>query len=186
MNFSIDEEHGLIAFKKSLYAQMNILLDFFPASVSSHLRFNTILTGGAIASKMHMENPNDFDLYFKDDSSLMSFKQFIKQENGFHKYIKDVVEKYIEVEIEGKLLTANAVTFKNGVQVILLQSCESREYFDFVHCMPWYDISNNKLHISRRQYDAIKNKKLIDNPKRVGVPIAKKRVQKYISRGWKY
>lgn len=184
MAFNDNEQHGLIALKKSLYAQMNILLDTFPTTVSEHLRHNTILTGGAIASMMHMERPNDFDLYFKDDFSLSSFRQFIKNEIPVREYIKDVNEKYIEVVIEGKMVTGNAVTFKNGVQVILLQGCEGREYFDFIHCMPWYDISNNKLHISRRQYDAIKHKKLIVNPARMGTPTSKSRIEKYVKRGW--
>jgi hypothetical protein len=89
----------------------------------------------------------------------------------------------VDTEIEGKLITAHATTFDNDIQVITMATSEFRDTFDFIHCMPWYDIKTGKLHISPAQYEAIKNKKLVLNPKAKKKPTAR-RVEKYVERGW--
>jgi hypothetical protein len=87
-----------------------------------------------------------------------------------------------EVKVRGKVVTANAVTFKNGLQVITHTCKAHREAFDFIHCMPYFDMKTQQLFISRRQYDAIKNKKLIKNAE---FPHAKgHRTEKFLERGW--
>ena len=90
-----------------------------------------------------------------------------------------------EVKVRDKLVTPNAITFKNGLQVITMTGKEHRETFDFVHCMPYFDMATQQLFISRQQYDAIKNKKLIKNPKHTN-HLSMERVQKFIDRGWSF
>ena len=170
--------------KKRLFATLNIMFDGIPRQLSDFLRDKAILTGGAISSLMHNETPKDYDLYLQDKNDIMNFKQYV---HGMDKeFIQDADEKYVEVQVEGKLVTANATTFKNGLQVITLHTADSRSTFDFVHCMPWYKISSHTLYISKKQYNAILNKHLIKNEHENAYALSHKRVEKYTAKGWKF
>ena len=100
------------------------------------------------------------------------------------KIIEDINPKYgVDTIVEGKLVTPRAITLKNGVQIITMSRADARETFDFFHCMPYYDILSNVYHISRRQYDSIKEKRLMHNPK--SPQPADYRLQKFLNRGWR-
>jgi hypothetical protein len=179
----IDIDH-INHIKKVLFAQLNILFGQIPRELDTFLRDKAILTGGAISSLMHDEPPKDYDFYLQDKNDIMNFKQYV---HGMDKeFIQDADEKYVEVLVEGKLVTANATTFKNGLQVITLATADSRSTFDFVHCMPWYKISDHKLYISKNQYNAILNKLLIKNPHKNAYALSRKRIEKYIAKGWSF
>jgi len=179
----IEIDH-ILEVKKVLFGKLNVLLSGIPLELESFLRSKAILTGGAISSLMHNEHPKDFDLYLQDKNDIMFFKQFV---NDMDKnFIQDADEKYVEVQVEGKLVTANATTFKNGLQVITLATIDSRSTFDFVHCMPWYKISDHTLYISKKQYNAIINKELIKNEHPNAYALSTKRVEKYTTKGWKF
>jgi hypothetical protein len=170
--------------KKILFANMNILFGGIPSELGGFLRDKAILTGGAISSLMLNEHPNDFDLYLQDKNDIMFFKQYVNDMNK--DFIQDANEKYVEVQVEGKLVTANATTFKNGLQVITLATADSRSTFDFVHCMPWYKISTHTLYISKKQYNAILNKQLIKNEHPNAFALTHNRIEKYTAKGWKF
>ena len=143
-----------------------------------------ILTGGATASVMQNGIPNDYDIYLTDKEHIEAFKSLLHN-NDVLEFVKDISESYkANIQVNGKLITANATTFNNGIQVITCADAKSREKFDYIHCMPWYDIKNDKLYISPQQFNAIKTKKLIINPKAKNPPTAYRR-QKYIERGWR-
>lgn len=170
--------------KKVLFAQMNILFGGIPSELGGFLRDKAILTGGAISSLLHNETPKDYDLYLQDKNDIMFFKQYV---TGMNKdFIQDADEKYVEVQVEGKLVTANATTFRNGLQVITILTAASRSTFDFVHCMPWYKISNHTLYISKKQYNAILNKHLIKNEHPNAYALSTKRIEKYTAKGWRF
>jgi ABC-type antimicrobial peptide transport system permease subunit len=170
--------------KKVLFAQMNILFGGIPSELGGFLRDKAILTGGAISSLLLGETPKDYDLYLQDKNDIMFFKQYVNDMNK--DFIQDADEKYVEVQVEGKLVTANATTFKNSLQVITLATADSRSTFDFVHCMPWYKISNHILYISKVQYNAILNKQLIKNPHKNAFALSHKRIEKYTAKGWRF
>jgi hypothetical protein len=97
--------------------------------------------------------------------------------------VADVTSGYMTItNVDGKLVTANAITFKNGLQVIIKADKTHRDTFDFVHCMPYFDMKTQQLFISRLQYDAIKNKQLIENPK--FPQFSQHRTDKFLKRGW--
>jgi hypothetical protein len=52
--------------------------------------------------------------------------------------------------------------------------------------MPWYNISNHTLHISKKQYNAILNKQLIKNEHPNAFPLSYKRIEKYTAKGWRF
>lgn len=177
--------HDIQTLKRLLCSAMTNRLAELEYEVTKFLTEHAILTGGAISSLYHAHPVNDWDLYLSDDSAIDSFKRYITADKHFQKQVKDINPKYmVDTEVEGKMVTSNAVTMHNNVQVITMASKQFRETFDYIHCMPWYDIKNDKLHISPQQYNAIKTKKLIINPKAKNPPTAYRK-QKYIERGWR-
>lgn len=139
------------------------------------------LSGGAICSLLNGEEPKDWDMYFVNEQKQ---KQFIDSIFLNYKHeIADVKENYKDaIGTDGKMITANAITMKDGVSFIT-SWCgtpeEVRKHFDYVHCMPYY--YKSKLHISPKQYHAIVNKKLIvNNPD----AITQWRREKFIQRGF--
>ena len=107
-------------------------------------------------------------------------------DKGVIDYIEDVNPKYMtETLINGKLITAQAVTFKNKIQVITMHPADARKTFDYVHCMVQYYPHANNLYISKHQFDVIKNKRLEMNPHGVtNNGQHEYRRMKYIKRGW--
>ncbi len=171
--------------KKMIKSGINLRIDSLNSELRNFLWDNAILTGGAICTLYHGEQPKDWDLYLSDDAAIQSFKTYITADAHFQKQVKDINPKYmIDTEVEGKMITSNAVTFHNNVQVITMATKSFRDTFDYIHCMPWYDIKNDVLYMSTQQYNAIKNKKLIVNPKAANPPTAH-RIQKYKERGWR-
>ena len=146
-------------------------------SLRSHLISNCIVTGGCSASAFYNQEPNDWDLLFKDEVAARSFKHYITD----HKEDVMDVGEYTGVQFTGKLITANAITLKNKVQVIDWKW--QRNNFDFIHCMPWYDLQADKYHIASEQYDAIKNKQLIARDPDTFKP-NDRRLKKWLDRGF--
>jgi hypothetical protein len=131
--------------------------------VHRYVHLNGIVTGGISASLFHNEEINDIDIYLSDQNAIDTFKEWVMQEKNLEQ-VEDINPKYmVQTDIEGKLITANAVTFKNKIQIITCATKDSRKYFDFVHCMPYYDIATKTYFISKKQYNSIVNKKLVVN-----------------------
>jgi hypothetical protein len=189
MTFNKNDEMRIKFVKKEIEKTLSTRLLDLPSALFTFLSDSSILSGGAIASLMHDEAPNDYDLYLKDNNLITFFNQYVSNmaDTAHKDLIKDANEKYYDsVKIPGKMVTANATTFKNGIQVITLHASNARNTFDFVHCMPWYDIGLNKLHISYKQYDAIIHKRLIKNDHGYASPLSQKRIEKYTDRGWRF
>jgi hypothetical protein len=114
------------------------------------------------------------------------FESFVLSDTPTLNEVAGVTSGYTLItKVGGKLVTANAITFKNGLQVITRTGKEHRETFDFVHTMPYFDMAKQQLFISRQQYDSIKNKKLIVNPKHL-VLVNQWRADKFMGRGWSF
>ena len=180
MTFTTSEKTKILRLKSELTAQFSVKMsaisdDLFKAQV----RENCIITGGAIASCFHSEKINDFDLYAKDQASLNILKIYILE--SMKADIKEM-KAYDVNSTAGYMITDNAVTLKGDLQFIYLGTADQcRLKFDFIHCMPWFDIKTQKLHISKDQYDAIADKRLLVNP--LG-NVKFKRIDKYTKRGW--
>ena len=144
------------------------------------------LSGGAICSILRNEQVNDFDFYFKTE---LSRKVAIETLTLLYKlYIKEYDPKYAALTNQsGKLITDNAITMVDGAQFITCmhgQPEEIKKSFDYLHCCPHYYIDTAQLFISKSQYDAIMNKKLVYcDPVRLAKPF---RQEKFMSRGWSY
>lgn len=142
------------------------------------------VSGGCIASLLQNETPKDFDVYFKSQSSANRVDSFCKLNSGF---VEDVNENYRDTtpNNSGKLFTENAITMKNGLQFITKHvgsPKEIRDTFDFVHCKPYYDFEEDLLYISKQQYLACVDKKLIINNHNT---VTEHRIQKFIQKGYR-
>ena len=148
-----------------------------------------IVTGGCISSIFHNEKVNDYDMLFVFHRDLDTFMNKIVPTIAAQQHIRDITTNYSDqkpfhTKIPGKCVTDWAVTFKNDLQVIL-KPVSWREQFDFIHCMPYYDITKDKLYISPAQYQSIVEKQLVINTKRQE-PTSTDRIKKYCDKGWLY
>ena len=181
--FNDAERAHIIVVKDLVKSKLRELLSDLPTDSYAYFK-ESILTGGCFASLFNSETPNDWDVYLKNVDTADRFESFIMSDTPTLNEVKDLNPGYMaEVKVRGKLITANAVTFKNGLQVITRTCKAHRETFDFIHCMPYFDMATQQLFISRRQYDAIKNKQIIQNPNHKEQP-ALHRLDKFLERGW--
>jgi len=181
-----DAERAEIASVKDI-AQQKLRLLIADLPVDSFPFFkDCILTGGCFASLFLNEEVHDWDVYLKDSVTASRFESFVMSDTPTLNEVADVTYGYTTItKVGGKLVTANAITFKNGLQVITRTGKEHRETFDFVHTMPYFDMKTQQLFFSRQQYDAIKNKKLIVNPKHL-LLVNQWRADKFMTRGWSF
>lgn len=185
MTFTLPEQTKILRLKSELTAQFSVKMSDIADNVfQAQVRENCIITGGAIASCFHSEKINDFDLYAKDQVSLDTLKNYILE--SMKNDIKEMKAYDIEDSIpqtQTHMITNNAVTMKGDLQFIYLGTADQcRLKFDFIHCMPWFDIKTQKLYISKDQYDSIATKRLFVNP--YAEPVKFRRIDKYTKRRW--
>jgi hypothetical protein len=172
------------AVKIAIRTQMRILLGDLPTSSYKYFK-GCIVSGGVSASLFHGETPNDWDVYLRDPVTAYEFKQYVLEDNDdIMKLVKEVNANYkVRKHPSGRLITDWAVTFNNGLQVIVGEEKEHRKTFDFVHCMPYFDMESQSYYISEQQYHSIKNREIIINPN-CAKEVEQHRLEKYMERGW--
>lgn len=184
--FSDKERAEIESVKIAIRSQLRILFADLPNSFYTHLE-GCILTGGASASLFHGETPNDWDVYLEDSSKSENFlNSVLNNDDNIYEQILEINPNYRtrSTLVPGICVTEWAITFKNGLQIIVNADKTIRQTgFDFVHCLPYFDMTTQQYYISRTQYDAIKNKHLIQNPNFIGQPFPN-RLSKFWDRGW--
>lgn len=148
---------------------------------------SAFISGGAIGSLLRGEEPNDYDMYFQMDP-FVDVKTFIELEKD---NIMTTVEHYrnrggnvLDDEKGTPLITENAITMKDKLQLIYKSygtPDQIRKTFDYIHCMPYYSIGEDKLYISKEQYDLCIYKVLKINNRS---SYSKYREEKFKKRGW--
>jgi hypothetical protein len=184
-NFSELEIASIISVKEKIYNDFGGLLGMMPRNLQNLILTAGNITGGCVASIFHSKQPNDWDVYLETEEAIKEFDSMIKNDGPVRRVIADANPNYREFETTGgKVITENAVTFENGIQVITRATADvARNHFDFIHCMPYYKLSDKKFFISRKQFEAIRDKRIVMNPNyRGNVKFA--RVDKYKERGW--
>ena len=151
-----------------------------PEKVRTFTQENCVLSGGCFSSLLHGEKVNDYDLYLKDLSKTKELLDLLKEYIG-----PAPLEEtpYTEFFVNGKIITANAITLSNRLQYIIRADFKSAKVmFDYVHCMVNYDLKEDKLWVSQEQLESILEKKLIINNAH---SVTVYRADKYRSKGWK-
>lgn len=175
------------ALKKLVQRNLNVLWLQLPSGLSDALKTRCILSGSSISSLYHDEVVKDFDLWLADfgpkNTDLLHMDELIRK--TYDDYIAEYSEEYSGMKKTHKVVTQNAITLINKMQFITLAKYENaRIGFDFVHCMPFYDLRTDKFYISEQQMDAIVKKKLIQNP--TGKAPVQWRIDKFLKRGWTF
>ena len=182
LQFTITDISIINALKRDIVQQVDLALNKLPMNLTEFITTKGIVTGGITASILHSSTYNDIDIYLKDPEDIKEFNVLVK--SSCMDSVMDEQTYGGPVSLpDGKVITANATTFKNKVQVITMANADHRKTFDFIHCMPWLDLSNRKFYISKLQFDSIKNRQLITNPNKKG-EVLTHRFNKYLSRGW--
>lgn len=111
---------------------------------------NTIILGGAIASLIQNEIPNDYDIYFKNKPSLNTVCDYFCRNTLFCAFETD---------------NAITITIANVQYQFIKKIYGKKEYiiehFDFLHCMASYDLEFKYLEISNGVLRCIIDKRLI-------------------------
>lgn len=181
MTFSDADKREINSLKRDMVTTVNGVLYNMPPGIVGLIQ-KGIITGGLTASLIHDKKYNDIDVYLKDADTIAEFIDLVKSK--FMDWVEDE-KQYGTVQSNQpnkKLITANAITFRNKVQVITLADADHRKTFDYIHCMPWLDMRDYKFYISPAQYKSIKAKTLVKNPN--GKEPSEYRKMKYIKRGW--
>lgn len=183
MNFPTPEQASIIRKAKTvLEKNLNERLAIF-GPYEKRLA-DWYVSGGCIASLLRGEEPNDYDVYFLNQESMNHVVALITGSPDLMRHVADIEEKYREVKgKDGKCITENAITMKNGLQLIT-RHCGSkvRHTFDFVHCMPKYHFDDHRLYISEEQYNCCMNKILVVNEQE---NFTQQRYDKFIKLGYR-
>lgn len=182
MAFSSLDKTKILKLKSAISSYYSLQMKKLGDDGLQSVFFNScVITGGCISSLYHGEAVNDIDLYAKTKPQCDAVKKIIIDTK------KNLIKSSEVYNLEDKpepLITANAITLNNDVQFVHMNTAdECKRNFDFIHCMPWFDISQQKLYISEAQYYAIRDKKLIKNPQ-YNREVKSQRIDKYIKRGW--
>jgi hypothetical protein len=187
MSFTESDKTKILRLKSSISSYYNLQMKKIRDSSLEALFFeNCVISGGCISSIFHDEAVADIDVYCKNAKALMTIKDYIISKNQNIKSVEsyELDENGVKVNTGSTytLITQNAVTLTNDVQYIYMDVWDNcKKKFDFVHCMPHYDLITQKLYISETQYNSIKNKILTSTNQ---VEIKQKRIEKYVKRGW--
>lgn len=183
--FSNLEEMNILAAKQKIHGKLH---DFILTISKLHQNFSKcyFVSGGCIGSLLRKEEPNDYDIYFFSKLKGDAVVSMYKNDPAYKDEVSEWDEKYRDAPVGQKMITENAVTLKNKLQLITKhfgEPQELRKSFDFVHCMPYYDSRDGKLYISREQYDLCVNKLLKVNNQNA---VIDRRIEKFTSKGWRH
>ena len=178
------EKQAILKVKTAIVTHLQDRLRDLPVTLQNIIVVNGILTGGASASLFHGDTPNDFDIFLETDHAIKVFKGETMDNVNCLSLVADANPKYFETLVAGKMVTGNAITFKNGLQVIMMDKVNARETFDFIHCQPYYRLMDQKYHISKDQFESIKYRKLVKNTHPNAKSVTERRLKKFNDRGW--
>ena len=156
-----------------------------------HHFHHCFLSGGAIGSILRGEVVNDYDIYFYkppfddiEEWAALYGDKIITMGEAYRNIGGDDGNLAKDYTIK-PCITEHATTFKNKFQYITMHygtPNEIRKTFDYVHCMPYYDIVGDALYISQEQYDLNMKKILKVNCEKEVKPHRRK---KFLDKGWR-
>ena len=139
---------------------------------------NVLVAGGSIGSLIRNETPNDYDLFFRNQETVNLISNYYQQYDNSGNF------RIITT-------TENAVTFENGIQLVLKYSGDLKQLwnnFDFRHTKIGFDYRTKQIQYDNQAVlDSINNKQLFYeafNRDLKNLDLTLKRAIKLINRGW--
>lgn len=139
---------------------------------------NVVIAGGCFTSWYHGEHPKDYDIFV-----IGNLEEQAKVQNVFESMLVGLVDVTQDYKRDNDKILG-VWQDKNHKQIIYTHYKTREEliqHFDFTHCMVSYYA--DKIHLTRKTFDAIVKKHLIPNQKS---RIAEWRVEKFKSRGFTF
>lgn len=140
---------------------------------------NVLVTGGSIGSLIRNETPNDYDFFFRNQETVNLISNYYQQYDNSGNF------RIIAI-------TENAVTFENGIQLILKYSGDLKQLwnnFDFRHTKIGFDYRTKQIQYDNQAVlDSINNKQLFYEKAELkllkNLDLTLQRVIRLINRGW--
>ena len=139
---------------------------------------NVLVAGGSIGSLIRNETPNDYDLFFRNQETVNLISNYYQQYDNSGNF------RIITT-------TENAVTFENGIQLVLKYSGDLKQLwnnFDFRHTKIGFDYRTKQIQYDNQTVlDSKNNKQLFYeafNRDLKNLDLTLKRAIKLINRGW--
>ena len=105
--------------------------------------------GDPWATSQKLPDPvKDYDIFFMSANAAQPVLDLFLTDPAYMNNVAECTQGYRDLKVGDKLITENAVTLKNGLQLITKHYDDPdgmRRTFDFVHCMPWYDPYVDKI-----------------------------------------
>lgn len=182
--FTEQERQQILLVKARLQDELNDF-NLTLGKLGRNMVHTYFVSGGCIGSLLRGEEINDIDVYFFNVLGAQPVIDLYTKDSSYQNEVAVYEEKYREVTGKtGMVITENAVTLRNKIQLITKhygEPEEVRKSFDYVHCMPYYDSRSKTLYISREQYDANMNRHLVVNNTDA---LTVYREQKFKNKGW--
>jgi len=182
--------------------------DFFASIKDERIRElfkkHSFIAGGAIASLILNEKPNDYDFYFDDPIACLEATNYFLnlmdidsyefdvnlKENGVSMNIAHGILKKEKIEGEKYqpiAVTSNAFSFTDGIQFVVRYADNPIgiiKNFDFTHSKGLYHYELDELVVPEQTEKAIKEKNVTYTGS--AYPLASLiRTRKFVQRGWK-
>lgn len=140
---------------------------------------NVLVSGGSIGSLIRNETPNDYDFFFRNQETVNLISNYYQQYDNSGNF------RIIAI-------TENAVTFENGIQLILKYSGDLKQLwnnFDFRHTKIGFDYRTKQIQYDNQAVlDSINNKQLFYEKAELkllkNLDLTLQRVIRLINRGW--
>lgn len=181
MTFSDFERKQISVLKEGAHHAYSVMdsefVTYFPSS-------SIVIAGGCFASWFHGQPPKDIDVFvLNDPESRGTFAETLRMSIGPR--LKDKTDAYVRgAKHVQRLFEWVPEILRDPVKYqFIFTDYKSREEliadFDMAHCMVSYHVG--KLYLTRRTFDAIKEKNLILNK---GKEVPSWRIDKFTQRGW--
>ena len=189
--FSVEETRHINSIKIEIQEIIDKTNAFHQKTVSqlsyspkSNWMSECVIAGGCFASMLNDDAVKDIDIFIlnnqkwiydilkmPDGQAISSFRPdlIIQKEEGYH---------------DNAHILGTALNTDTNVQYILTDHKSRKDLiddFDFEHCKVSYYLEDEKLYISKKTYDCIRNKQLVPSQHR---PPTLWRLKKFIHRGW--
>lgn len=174
--FTSEEKANIYNLKKAIKLAMN------DNGIGTYGNFDMVIAGGFFSTMFgESSHYNDIDVFILNNNAAL-FANCTTGPGAWKFNVNDGNSPYFH----NPHILRTAKNGSNKVQFILTDYKTREELiasFDFVHCTISYNTIKDVLYITRRAYDANKNKHLINNSK-TAAPAQTWRVQKFLDRGW--
>lgn len=177
--FTSEEKSNIYNLKKAIKLAMN------DNGIGNYSNIDMVIAGGFFSTMFgESSHYNDLDVFILNNHAAL-FENCINNTIQWKVNSSNNRVGRMNPYFHNPHIMATAKNSVNKVQYILTDYKTREELiasFDFVHCTISYDTIKDVLYITRRAYDANKNKHLINNSKTEPPPSW--RLQKFLDRGW--